>query len=152
MGRSQRASVAGTCAPSDINHPFVPPPPGQALLPICRMAGISRDTLDVHGASLEDLATALAGRRLGRNVVDRTGIAGTYDFHFEFGPGSGIALPPPPPPGPGADPAAIAAPVDPADIFLAIQGALEKIGLKLESAKGPGEFLVIERAERPSEN
>lgn len=151
-GAKLQASVAGSCAASDIDHPFVPPPPGQALLPICRMAGISRDQLDVHGGSLADLATALAGRRLGRPVVDRTGIEGAYDFHFDFGAGSGIALPPPPPPGPGADPATMAPPVDPADIFLAIQGALEKIGLKLESAKGPGEFLVIEHAERPSEN
>ena len=36
-GAKLPATVAGGCAPSDIDHPFVPPPPGQALLPICRM-------------------------------------------------------------------------------------------------------------------
>jgi uncharacterized protein (TIGR03435 family) len=30
--------------------------------------------------------------------------------------------------------------------------AVEKLGLKLEPAKGRGEFLVIDRVERPSEN
>jgi uncharacterized protein (TIGR03435 family) len=34
-------------------------------------------------------------------------------------------------------------------VFTAIQ---EQLGLKLESAKGPGEFLVIGHIERPDEN
>jgi uncharacterized protein (TIGR03435 family) len=34
-------------------------------------------------------------------------------------------------------------------IFSALE---QQLGLKLEKAKGPGEFLVIDRVERPSEN
>ena len=33
-----------------------------------------------------------------------------------------------------------------------VQTALQKFGLKLEPAQGPGEFLVIDHVERPSGN
>jgi uncharacterized protein (TIGR03435 family) len=41
---------------------------------------------------------------------------------------------------------------DPSSIFAAVQTALEKIGLKLESTSGTEEFLVIDHVERPSRN
>jgi hypothetical protein len=41
---------------------------------------------------------------------------------------------------------------DPFLTFDAVRAALHKIRLRLESSKGPGEFLVIDRLERPSEN
>jgi uncharacterized protein (TIGR03435 family) len=99
-----------------------------------------------------DLAQAL-GVDLDRIVVNKTGLTGKFDFHLEFavdettaglnalrvGPGAEPAFPQPtasdPPGGPS--------------IFTAIQ---EQLGLKLESAKGPREFVVIDRVERPSEN
>ena len=88
---------------------------------------------------------------LGRPVIDKTGLAGRYDFELEFAPdsdtpifqgrggrdGGGDA---------GAVP--LASEPDGPTIFL----ALEKVGLKLESAKGPRKTLVIDRIERPSEN
>jgi len=151
-GAKLTTAAPASCVPSDIDHAVAPLAPGETRLPICRIVGIARDALNLYGASMTDLATALASRRLGRDVIDRTGLAGAYEFHLQFAPGSGVALPPAPPPQPGADPAAAPAPADPADIFLAIQSQLEKIGLRLESAKGPGEFLVIDHVERPSEN
>ena len=89
---------------------------------------------------------------LDRDVVDKTGIAGIFDIHLEslwrngepnisaagvVGPGN--------PPGPPIRP-------DPADVFATAQIALKRVGLKLEPAKGSGEFLVIDRVEKPSEN
>jgi len=86
---------------------------------------------------------------LDRRVIDKTGMAGRFDFHLElptedlgfFGSAHGLpAL---------SDPAAPA--TDPA-VISAIKTAVVKLGLDLEPAEGPGEFLVIDSVERPSED
>ena len=78
-----------------------------------------------------------------RPVVNKTGIKGVFEIHFEFGleddarqQMTEIT---------GDDPGEPTAP----PVFVAIQ---EQLGLKLESAKGKGEFLVIDHIERPDEN
>jgi uncharacterized protein (TIGR03435 family) len=83
-----------------------------------------------NGADMATFASALSGR-LGRSVVDRTGLKGLYDFLLTWTPDEAQADNPGP------------------SLFTAIQ---EQLGLKLESAKGPVEILVVDRAERPSEN
>jgi len=86
------------------------------------------------------LVRVLAGR-LGRSVIDKTGLTGKYDFTLEYTadlgpPSSGQdAAPPPDSSGPS--------------LFTALQ---EQLGLKLESAKGPVEVLVIDHAEKPDAN
>ena len=70
---------------------------------------------------------------MGRPVINRTGLTGTYDFDLRF-----AAAPL------GAD---LAPGVDVPSIFSAIQ---EQLGLKLEPERGPVEFLVVERIERPT--
>jgi len=82
------------------------------------------------------LATVLS-RHFERDVLNRTGLQGKYDFQLDWTPDSG--------PCPTADGAA---PVRPS-IFTAIQ---EQLGLKLEASKGPVETLVVDRVERPSAN
>ena len=74
-----------------------------------------------------------------RVVVDRTGLEGRYDIDVEFSP----EFRPAPPPG---APEIAAPPSDAPSLFTAIQ---EQLGLKLESARGPVEMLVIDAAERP---
>jgi uncharacterized protein (TIGR03435 family) len=69
-----------------------------------------------------------------RPIINKTGVAGRFDFHLEFAPDPGA---PSDDPGGGVP------------LFAALQ---EQLGLKLESAKGPAEFLVIDSVERPSES
>ena len=73
----------------------------------------------------------------GRPVIDKTGLTKAYDFTMEFTSEG--------PRGPTGPPGDQAAP----SIFTALE---EQLGLKLEPQKRPTEILVIDRAERPSEN
>ena len=78
---------------------------------------------------------------LNRPLVDKTGLAGKFDFHVSFAPeDSRLVIP-----------HKAATPTD-APVGPSIFTAIEELGLKLEAAKGPGTFLVIDSIERPSEN
>jgi len=77
---------------------------------------------------------------LDRPVVDKTGLSGRYDFDLEWAPNSSQFG--------GQGPPEAAEPVRPG-IFTALQ---EQLGLRLEATKGPVEVLVVDKAERPSEN
>jgi bla regulator protein blaR1 len=97
---------------------------------------------------VEPLAHVLS-RQLGRTVVDKTGLTGEYDFTLNWTPdptepGMG-------PPG-GAPPDASGNSNDNTGgptLFTALE---EQLGLKLESAKGPEEVIVIDHIEEPSAN
>jgi uncharacterized protein (TIGR03435 family) len=85
-------------------------------------------------------------KQLGRPVTDKTGLTGLYDVKLEWTPGSEQV------PGPfGPNPNAPPPPADPSgpSLFTALQ---EQLGLRLESAKGAVEVLVIDSAEKPTEN
>jgi uncharacterized protein (TIGR03435 family) len=97
--------------------------------------------------SMTHLADMLSNR-LGRPVVDETGLTGLYDFTLEYAPDASIG--PLPPPSPGMDGGPTAGTPDAADLFSAIQA---QIGLKLQQKKGPVDLLVIDRLEKvPTEN
>jgi uncharacterized protein (TIGR03435 family) len=100
--------------------------------------------LPAGNATMGDFAGVLQGAVLDRPVIDKTGLAGRWDFtlvwtpdEFQFG-GLGVRVPPP------ADNAAA-----PPDLFTAVQ---EQLGLKLDSTKAPAEVFVIDKVEKPSEN
>jgi uncharacterized protein (TIGR03435 family) len=89
---------------------------------------------------------------LDRPVMDQTGMTGKFNFHLELPTEAtkdlrhrARGLPA------GSDPAAPAPATDPS-LISAIKTAVKKLGLNLEPAKGPGEFLVIDHIVRPSEN
>jgi len=73
---------------------------------------------------LSRLAGYLAGPRLqlGHPVIDRTGISESFSFTLEY---------------------------TPEDLFAALQ---EQLGLKLEPSKGMVDVIIVDHAEKPSEN
>jgi len=74
---------------------------------------------------------------VGRKIVDRTNLDGEFDLELEFSPQQ--ALPP-----------TVAAPIDDApSVFAALQ---EQLGLKLESTRGPVEYLVIDSIAKPTDD
>ena len=99
-----------------------------------RMLSDNRGTTIQSGMkTMADLAGMLRG--VGeREVVDRTGLSGAFDFELRYAPDSVRAT--------AADPTQLLP-----DVFTALQ---EQLGLKLESQRGPVEYLVIERIERPT--
>ena len=111
--------------PADLDHPPFGPGPGPN----------GRGTMGKN-VSMNFFAFMLS-RLLDRNVVDRTGLTKNYDVAIDFARdrlGEGAPQP---------------APEDGPSIFTALK---QQLGLKLEAAKGPVEFLVIEKAERPTSN
>jgi len=80
-------------------------------------------------------------------VIDNTGVQGLFDIDTE----GWVPMRPRPGPPPGTEPSAEdRAFADPARPTL--QQVLDKVGLKMESKKGPVQILVIDHIERPSEN
>jgi uncharacterized protein (TIGR03435 family) len=103
-------------------------------------------TLEARALSIDEFIKHSLGHNLDRPVINQTGIAGRFDYHLEFAPDETVAEPRDDGPGaPGATPSEAAGP----SIFTALQ---RQLGLKLEPARARGEFLVIERVERPSGN
>lgn len=93
------------------------------------------------------LAQALSGI-MGRTVVDRTGLAGRYDFELKWLPDQSSAYTPLG----GALPSGQADPApDPSGptIFTALQ---EQLGLKLQAARGPVEIIIVDHVEKPDAN
>ena len=99
--------------------------------------------LVAQGVPISYLVKALSGQ-LDCTVLDKTGLAGNYDFTLKWTPEKQPAAYSQQAADGGA---AYEPPVT--SIFAAIQAQL---GLKLESQKGPVEVIVIDHVERPSEN
>jgi uncharacterized protein (TIGR03435 family) len=90
-----------------------------------------RGVIAARNMPFSSLATTLE-YSVARPVIDRTGIAGDYDFGLSY-----------------ADLTAAGANADGPSLFTAIE---EQLGLKLESTRGPVRVLVIEKIQRPTED
>jgi uncharacterized protein (TIGR03435 family) len=82
--------------------------------------------------------TLILSQVVGRTVVDKTGLTGRYDFTLQYTPERARR-----------EGEAASNPDGLPSIFTALQ---EQLGLKLESQKGPVEFIVVDHAEKPSGN
>ena len=84
---------------------------------------------------------------LDRPVIDETGMTGRFNFHLEMPAEALKDFGRRPRGSPAAsDPAA--PPTDPS-LVSAIKTAVKKLGLNLEPAQAPGEFIFIDHVERP---
>ena len=133
--------------------PPAAPPPFDPNNPQPQCGGIifGPGRLLAHGVGLDQLARSIGGlpaiTAFNRIVVNETKREGQYDFDFkwtnEFGPRGG------PPPG-GAPPAGpTPAPGDEPSLVTALQ---EQLGLKLDPRRATVDVLVIDSAEKPTEN
>jgi uncharacterized protein (TIGR03435 family) len=151
------ALVAGKGEPklkpaADTDEPAPPPLPDGTLPPtgpgivMMRMEGPASAVIRMRGATMAEMSHNLS-LQMFRLVVDETGIAGKYDIDLPVSvgmpdgwldpaPGANMgAGPPPPPPPPTLSPAVIAK-------------AVEQLGLKLETRRGPVAYLVVDSADR----
>jgi bla regulator protein blaR1 len=105
--------------------------------------------LEGMNASMSDLATYFV-RQIHRPFVDQTGLTGRYDFRMTL-----LADDPPP-----ITDAPLKAPPGTRIVFGLNDSALpavakalqEQLGLRLEAQKLPTRIIVIDHAEKPSEN
>lgn len=135
------AALARARSGSSSPAPPAPPKPGER--PTCATFG-GPGRLAAGGVTMAQVAASLSSR-VSRVVSDRTGLTGAFDLQLEWTPDqipsrpAGV-VPPDAPPLP---------PPDGPSLFTALQ---EQLGLKLESARGLVDVLVIDRVERPTEN
>jgi uncharacterized protein (TIGR03435 family) len=123
-------------------------PPNPTVAGPCSFRAENRGLIMSGATTMADLVRVAFPRMIqDRVVVDRTGLVGSYSVNVEWTPdpepfASAGDLPPglpvPPPPTNGG-----------ISIFTALQ---EQLGLKLEPARAPVQVLVIDRAEKPTED
>jgi uncharacterized protein (TIGR03435 family) len=117
----------------------IPPPPTDPPHQPCGSAGGPLGYTTARGLTMGQIAFGLS-RNVGRAVMDRTGLAGYFDYELTWTPDQ---IPQRPPGAPDLPP------IDPngASLFTALQ---EQLGLKLESTTGPVDVLVIDHVEQPT--
>jgi uncharacterized protein (TIGR03435 family) len=129
----------GSCAPmnlANISGPAVKPGESRP-----RQCGSGRRepgdgttfVTDWYGMTMAGFAGRFLSPLLDRPVIDKTGLTEQYDIHLEFVPDT----PQPPPDSTGPS------------IFTALE---TQLGLKLSATKAAVDVIVVDRAEKPSEN
>jgi len=129
--------------PPDVSSPLVPP---GGFAPACGSAQAISGTnhtvlLGARDVTIEYLASYLnLIEDMGRPVLDRTGLSGTFDFSLNWVPEAN---------GPLSFLAGAQTEAEGSGLLTALK---EQLGLKLQPEKMPTKVLVIDHVERPSEN
>ena len=143
-GPKLKATPEGGCVPLDLNQNRLPGPqtPGGPHVRYCgstqSMSNMGKTTMSGWGATMANLAGMLSPG-VGRDIIDKTGLTGMFDYHLEFSRDEVRAQ---------VDAGEASMP-EGSSLFTAIE---EQLGLKLVSAKGPVEYVVIDHIERPTDN
>jgi uncharacterized protein (TIGR03435 family) len=129
---------SGVKGPGLTDAPNEPCPPPTAATALCGTVSPGMGRIFGQRGRISQLADRLS-TMLGRTVVDKTGLTGSYDIDLKFAPDPALQQSPGGPP------------VDPSgpSIFTAIQ---EQLGLKLQAGKGPVEVIVVDSADKPDGN
>jgi uncharacterized protein (TIGR03435 family) len=135
-----RARADGRLGPQLKRSPL---PCGSAAVPgqpaaACSVEGTVNGgvgTINTVGTPMDNIAAALANYAVTRFVINRTGLEGGFDVVGLRFAAEGSGLPP------------ANRPDDAPTIFTAVE---EQLGLKLEAAKGPVPFVVVDSVESPS--
>ena len=157
--------AATDCAPPALPKlpegvpPPPPPPPAVAGAPLSpEHAGLTCPAIFFNGhisarsMTMQAFARVLA-RLVRRPVIDRTELAGAYDFDVTYTPDP-LAAPGMTPSvlaGPGAGAPAIGPPVQNSGPSLTT-AIRDQLGLRLDSSRAPVEVLVIDSVQAPTEN
>jgi uncharacterized protein (TIGR03435 family) len=142
LGPKLEPAKAGGCVVYNRNN--LPPKP-EAGEPRSVLCGSLRESpkggFDIPGATMAGLCRQLSAY-VDREIVDKTGIEGTFDVHLDqtradlFYPDAAPDPSSPFTPGDGG----------------AIASALKELGLQMRPGKGSAQSLVIDHVEKPSEN
>jgi uncharacterized protein (TIGR03435 family) len=127
-----------SCVAFDDDHPAPPPESGKPFPRLCGMSRLTGSGFDAFGVTLARFCRMLSDS-MDRTAVDRTGMAGRFDIHMDL-TAADLGHRAPGETG------------DPTDSSAAIRTAVQKLGLRLDSSKGPAESLYIVHVERPSGN
>lgn len=106
---------------------------------LCGAFSLGPDGLTLVSGTMASLTPRLS-RLLGRVVIDKTGLTGKFDVNIEWTPDETLAMQP-----------ANRGLVDSmgATILTVFH---QDLGLDFKAERGPVEILVVERAEKPSDN
>jgi uncharacterized protein (TIGR03435 family) len=158
---------------SEPNRPPPPPPPpgpggefkppaltGPSLMMMMRSGPGGMVAQATGRAQPISALVQLVSNQMGHPVMDKTGLAGRYDFNLEFAPSANdrgplgamrgiVGAGPSPAANPGTGPAPAAS-----EVTLDLAGAMQQqLGLRLVKGKGMLDVVVVDKAEKvPTEN